>query len=43
LLSGTRYLWRGARNFIDLDNDTVAAVFRLKRTVRTEQDFDYFS
>ena len=42
LLSGTRYLWRGARNFIDLDNDTVAAVFRLKRTVRTEQDFDYF-
>jgi len=42
LLTGMRYLWRGAKNFIDLDNDTVAAVFRLKRTVRTEQDFDYF-
>ena len=42
LLTGMRYLWRGGKNFIDLDTETVAAVYRLKRTVRSEQDFDYF-
>ncbi len=43
LLSGARYLWRGAENFVRLDPQHVpAAIFRLRRHVRSEQDFDYF-
>ena len=43
LLGGGRYLWQGARNFIQLDPSRVPAhVFRLRRKVRTEHDFDYF-
>jgi len=43
LLSGARYLWHGARNFVQLDPSHVPAhVFRLRRRVRTERDFDYF-
>lgn len=45
LLTGTHYLWRGSRNFVEFDptNQIPAAVFRLKRQIRTEQDFDYFA
>jgi starch synthase (maltosyl-transferring) len=43
LLTGTRYLWRGAENFVQLDPQHIpAAIFRLRRRVRSEQDFDYF-
>jgi starch synthase (maltosyl-transferring) len=43
LLTGERYLWQGARNFVQLDPAFVpAAIFRLRRRVRTERDFDYF-
>ncbi|HEY6924019.1 MAG TPA: alpha-1,4-glucan--maltose-1-phosphate maltosyltransferase [Steroidobacteraceae bacterium] len=43
LLSGARYLWRGARNFISLDpQHSPAHIFRVRRRVRTERDFDYF-
>jgi starch synthase (maltosyl-transferring) len=43
LLSGTRYLWRGASNFVRLDPQHVpAAIYRLRPRVRSEQDFDYF-
>jgi starch synthase (maltosyl-transferring) len=36
-------LWHGARNFVQLDPSHVPAhVFRLRRRVRTERDFDYF-
>lgn len=43
LLTGSRYLWRGAENFVRLDPQHVpAAIFRLRRRVRSEQDFDYF-
>ncbi|MPZ42721.1 MAG: DUF3416 domain-containing protein [Betaproteobacteria bacterium] len=43
LISGARYLWQGARNFVSLDPGRVPAhVFRLRRRVRTERDFDYF-
>jgi starch synthase (maltosyl-transferring) len=43
LLSGGRYLWQGARNFVQLDPQRVPAhVFRLRRKVRSERDFDYF-
>lgn len=43
LLTGARYLWRGARNLIELDPKTApAAIYRLKRRVQSERDFDYF-
>lgn len=43
LLSGARYLWHGGRNYVRLDPHTAPAhVFRLRRHVRSERDFDYF-
>ncbi len=43
LLGGGRHLWCGERNFVSLHPDTSPAhVFRLRRRVRTEQDFDYY-
>lgn len=43
LLSNLRYPWRGPRNFVMLDPRRVPAhVFRIRRHVRTEHDFDYF-
>jgi len=43
LLTGARYLWTGSRNFVRLDpNGAPAHVFRLRRRVRREADFDYF-
>jgi starch synthase (maltosyl-transferring) len=43
LLSNLRYQWRGPRNFVMLDPRRVPAhVFKIRRHVRTEHDFDYF-
>jgi starch synthase (maltosyl-transferring) len=43
LLSGSRYLWTGPRNYVEVDPRIVPAhIFRLRRRVRTERDFDYF-
>jgi starch synthase (maltosyl-transferring) len=43
LLSDSRYLWHGRRNFIELDPSVVPAhIFRVRRRVRTERDFEYF-
>jgi starch synthase (maltosyl-transferring) len=43
LISGARYLWSGARNYVELDpRVSPAHVFRVRRHVRTERDFDYF-
>lgn len=43
LLSGARYLWHGSRNFVSLDpSHSPAHIFRIRRRVRTERDFDYF-
>lgn len=43
LLSDTRYLWQGARNYVELDPHAAPAhIFRLRRHLRTERDFDYF-
>jgi starch synthase (maltosyl-transferring) len=43
LLSGARFLWQGARNFVRLDPARAPAhIFRLRRRVRSEHDFDYF-
>ena len=43
LLTGERFLWAGASNYVELDPRFVPAhIFRLRRFVRTEQNFDYF-
>ncbi len=42
-LTDARFLWSGARNFVQLDSKRVPAhVFRVRRHVRTERDFDYY-
>ena len=43
LLTNARYLWHGARNYVQLNPDTVPAqIFRVRHRLRHEQDFDYF-
>ena len=43
LLTDAHYLWHGERNYVSLDPQRVPAqIFRLRRRVRREQDFDYF-
>jgi starch synthase (maltosyl-transferring) len=43
LLGGARYLWHGPRNYVALDPGSAPAhVFRLRRRVRSEHDFDYY-
>jgi starch synthase (maltosyl-transferring) len=43
LLSGARYLWSGGRNFVSLDPArSPAHIFKLRRRIATERDFDYF-
>jgi starch synthase (maltosyl-transferring) len=43
LLSDQRFEWRGPRNYVLLDPQRLPAhVFKLRRRVRREQDFDYF-
>jgi starch synthase (maltosyl-transferring) len=43
LLSDARYLWQGSRNYVELNPRTVPAhIFRLRRRIRTERDFDYY-
>lgn len=43
LLSEARYLWHGSRNYIQLNPQAVPAhIFRIRRRVRTERDFDYY-
>jgi starch synthase (maltosyl-transferring) len=43
LLSDTRYLWHGPRNYVELNPQSMPAhLFRLRRRVRTERDFEYY-
>jgi starch synthase (maltosyl-transferring) len=43
LLSGSRYLWQGARAYIELTPHTLPAhIFRFRKRIRTEKDFDYY-
>ncbi|GBD15219.1 Alpha-1,4-glucan:maltose-1-phosphate maltosyltransferase 1 [bacterium HR26] len=43
LLSDSRYLWHGPTNYVELDPQILPAhIFRLRRRVRTEQDFEYY-
>ena len=42
-LSDARFLWSGSRSFVALDANAVPAhIFRIRRRLRTERDFDYF-
>lgn len=43
LLSGARFLWHGARNFVELNPHAAPAhIFRVRRRIRSERDFEYF-
>jgi len=43
LLGDGRYLWHGARNYVELNPEmSPAQIFAIRRRVRTEQQFEYF-
>lgn len=43
LLSEARYLWHGERNYVELDPSVCpASIFRLRRRIKSERDFDYY-
>ncbi|HDR16876.1 MAG TPA: alpha-1,4-glucan--maltose-1-phosphate maltosyltransferase [Desulfobacteraceae bacterium] len=43
LLGGSRFLWTGGRNYVELNPSVVPAhIFRVRRRIRTERDFDYY-
>ena len=43
LLSNARYTWHGPRNYVQTNPHVVPAhIFRIRRRVRTERDFEYF-
>lgn len=43
LIGDGRFLWQGRRNFVRLDPASCPAqIFRIRRRLRTEHDFDYF-
>jgi len=43
LLSDARYFWHGSRNWVQLDPASAPAhVFRVRRQLRSERDFDYY-
>ncbi len=43
LLGDARFLWRGERNFVEIDPAVAPAhVFRVRRKLKTERDFDYW-
>ncbi len=42
-LGEDKYIWQGERNFIELDPHIIPArIFRVRRRLRRERDFDYF-
>ncbi len=43
LLSDARFLWHGSRNYVELDpHSQPAHIFRIRRRIRSERDFEYF-
>ena len=43
LLTHAYYLWQGPRNYVQLDPHSVPVqIFAVRKTMRREQDFDYF-
>jgi glycosidase len=44
LLGAGRYLWNGPRNYVELSPHALPAhILRIRRRVRTEEDFEYFA
>ncbi len=44
LLTNAHYLWSGPRNFVKLDPNSIPGhIFRIRKRVRVENDFDYFA
>ncbi len=44
LLGGTSYLWQGARNYVELNPQVCQThVFRVKKRLRSERDFENFA
>ncbi|MDY7000838.1 MAG: alpha-1,4-glucan--maltose-1-phosphate maltosyltransferase [Thermodesulfobacteriota bacterium] len=43
LIGDDKFVWQGPRNFIELDPQVIPArIFRLKKRLKRETDFDYF-
>jgi len=43
LLTGARYVWNGPRNYVELNPASIPAhIFRIRRRLRVETDFEYF-
>jgi len=43
LLTGARYVWSGPRNYVELDPSSIPGhIFRIRRRLRIETDFEYF-
>jgi len=43
LLSDNKFIWHGEKNYIQLDPDIVPAqIFRVRKRMKREHDFDYF-
>ncbi|HEX9879252.1 MAG TPA: alpha-1,4-glucan--maltose-1-phosphate maltosyltransferase [Candidatus Binatia bacterium] len=43
LLTDSRYMWQGPRNYVEIQPNAVPAqILRIERRTRTERDFDYF-
>ena len=43
LLGGARFLWNGARNYVELNPHMISAhIFQIKRRTRREHDFEYY-
>ncbi len=43
LLTGARYMWTGGRNYVELDPNSVPGhIFRVRKRLRVETDFEYF-
>ncbi|MCA1785507.1 MAG: alpha-1,4-glucan--maltose-1-phosphate maltosyltransferase, partial [Desulfobacteraceae bacterium] len=43
LVSDARYLWHEGHNYLEIDPGVVPVqVFRIRRRMRSENDFDYF-
>ena len=43
LLSGARYMWTGPRNYVEINpHASPAQIFRFRRRIRSEHDFEYF-
>ena len=43
LLTDARYIWHGPRNYVELNPHIVPAhIFRVRRRIRTEREFEYY-